>query len=169
MAFVGTDINTITYIRSAAEFDRARMNSFWDTLLCFLLGRPVSLLSFNETIKKLEPVQSTALGLHDVPVKDIVGSVGRSRGFSRRFLPRFCNAHDKERWRKLYTLAVTGVGVPPVELYKVGSQYFVEDGHHRVSVAQYLGWKTIQAQVVEISALAGNPNASVNFSLDKVE
>jgi len=159
MAFVGTDINTITYIRSAAEFDRARMNSFWDTLLSFVLRRPISLLSFNDIVKTLEPVQSTTLGLRDVPVKDIVGSVGRSRGFSRRFLPRFCNPHDKERWRKLYTLAVTGVGVPPVELYKIGSQYFVEDGHHRVSVAKYLGWETIQAQVVEVSALADKPSS----------
>jgi hypothetical protein len=159
MDFVGTDINTIAYIRSAAEFDRARMHSFWETLLNFVLGRPGSLLSFNDTVKKLEPVHSTALGLRDVPVKAIVGSVGRSRGFSRHFLPRFCNSHDKERWRKLYTLAVTGVGVPPVELYKVGSQYFVEDGHHRVSVARYLGWDTIQAQVVEVAALAGSPNS----------
>lgn len=157
MAFVGADINTITYIRSAAEFDRARMNGFWDTLLSLILRRPVSLLPFNDTVKKLEPVQSTALGLQDVPVKAIVGSVGRSRGFSRHFLPRFCSPDDKERWRKLYTLVVTGVGVPPVELYKVGTQYFVEDGHHRVSVARYLGWETIQAQVVEVLPLAGSP------------
>jgi hypothetical protein len=37
-----------------------------------------------------------------------------------------------------------------IETYKVGDIYFVEDGHHRISVARYLSWSVIQAHVTEI-------------------
>jgi hypothetical protein len=108
------------------------------------------LLSFDDALKNLGSVHRNALGLRDIPLNEITGSMERERRFSRRFLPRFCNQEDKERWRALYTRAITGAGAPPVELYKIGDNYFVKDGHHRVSVARYLGWETIQAHVVEL-------------------
>lgn len=39
--------------------------------------------------------------------------------------------------------------LPPVNLYKVGGSYFVEDGNHRVSVARYHGAEWIDADVTE--------------------
>jgi nucleotide-binding universal stress UspA family protein len=42
------------------------------------------------------------------------------------------------------------LGVPPIEVYKVGDAYFVKDGHHRVSVARSIGAKYIQAHVMDI-------------------
>jgi hypothetical protein len=39
-----------------------------------------------------------------------------------------------------------------VSLYKVGSFYFVLDGHHRVSVAHYHGIEWIDAEVTEFNA-----------------
>jgi hypothetical protein len=38
------------------------------------------------------------------------------------------------------------------ELFKVGDEYFVEDGNHRVSVARYQGVEMIDAEVVELLA-----------------
>jgi hypothetical protein len=35
-----------------------------------------------------------------------------------------------------------------VELIQIGEVYFVQDGHHRISVARALGQRTIEAQVV---------------------
>jgi hypothetical protein len=44
--------------------------------------------------------------------------------------------------------------VPPIEVYHLGDVYFVKDGHHRVSVARHLGWKTIPARVIEVTTRA---------------
>ena len=39
------------------------------------------------------------------------------------------------------------VPLPPVSLVQVGGCYFVEDGHHRISVARALGETVIDAEV----------------------
>jgi nucleotide-binding universal stress UspA family protein len=44
----------------------------------------------------------------------------------------------------------TTAGLPPIDVYKIGDIYFVQDGNHRVSVARQLGAQTIQAYVTEV-------------------
>lgn len=44
--------------------------------------------------------------------------------------------------------------LPPIDVYKVGDDYYVIDGHHRVSVARNLGRPTINARVVEVKTRA---------------
>ena len=41
------------------------------------------------------------------------------------------------------------IPLPPVDLIKVGENYFVRDGHHRISVAHALGQEFIEAEVTE--------------------
>src|SRR2546428_4715839 len=56
-----------------------------------------------------------------------------------------------------------GEAVPPIEVYRHGDVYFVKDGHHRVSVARHLGWKTIPAKVIEVrtrAPLSGDMDAA---------
>jgi hypothetical protein len=141
------DVKTLMYIQSEAEFDRARWRGFWEIVQGTLTRNDVCLLSFNKAVSKLGPRQVVDLGIQDIPMKAIVGSVGRGREFTRRFLPRVGDRHSRERWRNIFTLAVTGVGLPPIQVFKLGEAYFVRDGHHRVSVAGYLNWTTIQAYV----------------------
>ena len=40
--------------------------------------------------------------------------------------------------------------LPPVSLYKLGDDYFVEDGNHRISVARYHGVPDVEAHVTEL-------------------
>ena len=42
------------------------------------------------------------------------------------------------------------VTLPPVDLIKIGDDYFVRDGNHRVSVARVRGQEYIDAFVTEI-------------------
>ena len=44
----------------------------------------------------------------------------------------------------------SGKGMPPISVYRVGGLHFVEDGHHRVSVARHLRHEVIEAYVTEI-------------------
>jgi hypothetical protein len=41
-------------------------------------------------------------------------------------------------------------GLPPIDVYKIGDVYFVQDGNHRVSVARQSGATHIQAYVTEL-------------------
>jgi hypothetical protein len=69
----------------------------------------------------------------------------------------------RKRWEQLDAAMRRGEAVPPIEVYHLGDVYFVKDGHHRVSVARHLGWKTIPARVIEVrtrAPLAGDMDAA---------
>lgn len=88
------------------------------------------------------------LGLKEVEVSEIVGSVGRCREFDREFRP--VRRGLEARWDSVCRALCTGNVLPPVQLYKVGSAYFVRDGNHRVSVSRYRGALVIGAEVTEL-------------------
>ena len=149
------DLKTMIYIQSEAEFSRARRRGFWESMHGLATGHPSYLLPFDEVIKGLPAPPTLDLGLQDIPLKYIGGSAGRTRDFTHHFMPLMSDERGKERWRTIYYLAVSGAGFPPVEVSQLGSLYFVQDGHHRVSVARYLGWSTIQAYVTGWPSLPG--------------
>ncbi len=148
------DVSTLNFIHSESEFNKASTRGLWEIVRGRLTRHNPFLASFNEVVEQLHLNTPVELGVQDIALKDIVGSVGRSKNFTRHLLPHISDRQGKERWRTIYTLAVTGKGFPPIEVYKVGQVYFVKDGHHRASVARHLGWCTIQAYVTEVSASA---------------
>lgn len=146
---MNNDLENITYIRSASEFDHARLKAFIESMLAAISGRNLDLLCLEDVVEKLRLRHANYLGLQEIPLAQIAGSAGRYKDFTRDFLPR--RQQDKERWRQIYTRAVTGKGFPPIEVFKVDQVYFVKDGNHRVSVARALGYETISAYVTELS------------------
>jgi len=150
MDIITTDIQTLTFIQGDTEFYQACKTGFWKNLFFQIIGRNVQLDDFNQVIGQQRVKYSRNLGVQDIAISLINGSVDRSHDFTRDFAPRATNQGAKDRWRIIYGLAVTGKGFPPIELYKIGSAYFVKDGHHRISVTAHLGWPTIQAQVTEL-------------------
>jgi hypothetical protein len=164
------DLESRAYIQSESEFGRARLRGFLEIVMSLITGHDRHLLSFNQVVDKLRLKQTIYRGLQDIPLENIVGSTGRYTDFTRRFLPRTGNKRDKERWRTLYTLAVTGKGFPPIEAFKIDQVYFVRDGNHRVSVARELGWPTIQAYVTELpSSISFGPDVETDELLIKEE
>ncbi len=143
------DTSEIVYLKSEDEFNRARRKALMEEIVAGIKGSHLDLLSFDEVVQKLRLRNTVNRGLQDVPLKQIAGSCGRYTDFTRTFTPRRAG-RDKERWRQIYTLAVTGKGFPPIEVYKIDQVYFVRDGNHRVSVARELKWETIQAFVTEL-------------------
>ena len=134
------------------DFRRARQRASLQEVLSRFTGKSADLLSFEEVRGKMHAVGSGVnRGVKNIPLDSIVGSVGRYTDFSRTFLPK--NPSDEERWARIMTLVTdpAGGGLPPIEVIKVGDVYFVQDGHHRVSVARQLGAQTIDAYVNEIT------------------
>ncbi len=138
-------------LNSAAQrdFAEARMKAFWQGVRSLVNRKPTELLDFEEVKQKLRlEGGERLLGLQNIPLDKIVGSVGRYNDFTRTFLPR--KSVDEDRWRRVNALARGAYGLPPIEAYKIGDVYFVIDGNHRVSVARQLKAKTIEGYVREI-------------------
>jgi hypothetical protein len=106
------------------------------------------LLSFKQVREKLKVRGQHYIGLQTIPLDKIVGSVGRYNEFNRAFLPT--QEYIRERWKRIYEVAHSAEGFPPIDVYKIGDVYFVRDGHHRVSVVKELGATTIEATVTEL-------------------
>jgi hypothetical protein len=89
-------------------------------------------------------------GLEAVPLESIVGTAEptKSREFDRRFRPRDSSRH---RWERLWMASRRGAPLPPISVFRVGERHFVDDGHHRVSVANALGMVAIDAEVTELT------------------
>lgn len=105
------------------------------------------LLSFEAAVAGSDVTASVYLGWRAVPVERIVGSVGRTRDFDRAFLPK--RRSLAERWKLVDRMVHDLEELPPVSLYKVGGDYYVVDGHHRLSVARYHGARRVEAEVTE--------------------
>ncbi|HSQ28067.1 MAG TPA: universal stress protein [Anaerolineales bacterium] len=131
-----------------SDFRRARSQANLQELIGRITGESTQLLSFDEVKQKLRLQSSSDIGLRDIPLVSIVGSVGRYSDFTRNFLPR--REIRPERWARVKIAASGLVGLPPIDVYKIGEIYFVKDGNHRVSVARQLGATHIQAYVTEV-------------------
>lgn len=131
-----------------SQFSNIRGRAFWQEVFNLFRGKPIELLSFDDIKHRLRLREESYRGLQDVPLEKIAGSVGRYRDFTRDFLPK--SQKSRDRWSRVYAVANSQSGLPPIELYKIGDVYFVRDGNHRVSVARHLNSKTIQAHVTEL-------------------
>jgi nucleotide-binding universal stress UspA family protein len=143
---MGQDLKDIS--SAIMDFQSARNKAALKEILARIKGDNNRLLSYDEVRDKLKLRGGSDLGLHEIPLDAIVGSVGRYSDFSRDFLP--LQDVNEERWARIKVAATGMVGLPPIEVYKIGETYFVKDGNHRVSVARNLGAKFIQAYVTEV-------------------
>ena len=95
------------------------------------------------------------------------GPVGHHRGQRRPdprlrpLLPADVEPCARARWQRLATAQRRGESVPPVQLWRVGGLHFVEDGHHRVSIAFAHAQRTIDAYVTEVLTRSPRTASSV--------
>lgn len=133
---------------SAEDFERARRGAFVEHIMSLISGHSDMLLSFDDVQKKLGIYEQRSAVLESIPLDRIVGSVGRYRDFTRRFLPR--DGASRARWMKLDRALNRMEVIPPIEVYQIGDTYFVRDGNHRASVARINGLTYIDAYVTKI-------------------
>jgi hypothetical protein len=132
------------------DFGRALRRASLHRLRDRIFGRSAHghVLSFEEAKGALTQWSQVYRGMKTVEVEKITGSVGRCRDFDESFLP--VKVSMCCRWGRVDRAYHQGVELPAVSLYKIGENYFVRDGNHRVSVARYHGAVAIDAEVVEI-------------------
>jgi hypothetical protein len=111
------------------------------------------MLPFEEVVAALGATSRASIGEQVIPLDAIVGTVDRRQGeFDRAFRP---SPNTRGRWERIAEARKRGEAMPPIDVFKIGDLYFVQDGHHRVSVARAMGDKDINANVVEVRTRLG--------------
>lgn len=154
---------------AASKLDRLQSRGLIPSLLRLFSQRPdEKLLSFDQVQELLRDRQEIDRGTQTIPIRHIVGSVGRYRDFDRAFLP--LGGADQERWKRLDVALNELRYLPPIDVYKIGDVFFVRDGNHRVSVAKANGLTDIEAHVTEIeSRVPLTPDVDVDDLIIKAE
>jgi hypothetical protein len=102
------------------------------------------LLEFHEVRRRLRLGTRIELGRQEIPVGQVIGSVGRAHEFDGCFRPR------TPRLRKVLheiRAARPDAADIPIRVYQVDHAYFVEDGHKRLTLAVEEGRQDIDADV----------------------
>lgn len=117
---------------------------FWKALT----GQKSRLKNLHDRLAGVKVLSSHYAGVKTIPLDKITGSEGRGLDFDAAFFP--LRMHNEERWIGVAAARIAGEVLPPVELLQVGEEYYVRDGHHRLSVARAFGQKEIEAEVTAI-------------------
>lgn len=147
--------------RHAKAIDKCSELTRWAMLYDWgrrLRGEAMDLVHLDNVVGSMHSCPKVARGLRIVGLANIVGSVSQRKDFTCDFLPRYCV--NRQRWARIDLAFAAGEPLPLVELYQVGTVYFVMDGHHRISVACARGFKEIEANVTEILGSIPPANAS---------
>ena len=150
-------------LEAGRDFARARRGAFFGRVFGRLASRfrggaaigsvAERLACFGEAREASGEAVRVRRGLRTVELAKVSGSVGRCLDFDGRFMPT-CSC-TRDRWERVDRALREGKFLPPVELYKLGDEYFVLDGNHRVSVARYRGGVAVDAVVTEFLAPCG--------------
>ncbi|MGH7760414.1 MAG: hypothetical protein ACREOY_03225 [Candidatus Dormibacteraceae bacterium] len=142
-------------IRALEDFDAARFRAFTRSVRSILTRRARSLQSIEPVLEAAGLEGRSYGGIQEIPLDRIVGSAAppsKAGDFDPGFLP--VSRRLRDRWTRIYQAMVEGDELPPIDAYRVGDDYYVIDGHHRVSVARSLDRATINARVVEVKTRA---------------
>jgi hypothetical protein len=122
---------------------RGIIKKVWSTITL----QPNNLLNV-DTITQKKTIRSCRyVGSQTVYIKQIRGSEGRCQDFDQDFNP--LKSHNQNRWISVASAWERGSYLPAVDLIKVGDVFFVRDGHHRISVASFMGADFVDARVTE--------------------
>ncbi|MGA2091483.1 MAG: DUF4032 domain-containing protein [Endomicrobiales bacterium] len=128
-----------------------------------------TLIEFSSIEKNLEHVHQLNLGVLAIPIDKIVGSLGRYTDFNEEFLLHKDRVSAK--YESVRQVMMSGRILPPIKVYKVLDNYFVIDGHHRVTVAKNeMGAKEIDAEVIDVQFdLDLSPQKQYSYDTEKAK
>ncbi len=99
-------------------------------------------------------------GTRAVRIDRIRGTMGRVHDFDLAFRP--LDERSRDRWVNIASARLQGIPLDAVDLIQVGEVFFVEDGHHRISVARAFGETCIDAHVTVWETCCPLPKATAH-------
>lgn len=115
-------------------------------IYAFVTGHSRSLLDLATEVSRRKIRNQHYAGSRTVAIHRITGSEGGSDDFDRDFNP--IHTRTMDRWLSVAAARSRGDTMPLVEIIQLGEDYFVRDGHHRISVARALREEYIDAVVI---------------------
>lgn len=129
-------------MEAAKSFNRAYNRGRIGQLLARLLRKDTHL-----QVLATQPLSSGRTNrIVTVPIRKIEGSLGRKEDFDASFHP--LQEAIRIRWTSIYCAIRSDIPLPPVELVRTGDDFYVQDGHHRISVARSLDQESIEARIM---------------------
>jgi len=144
LAFEQHDITHTLFNRANAIFNQARWQADIGWLLAFITGRRSMPTLAGRLAGKGVRGQHTR-GTCSIEIRRIVGTEWRAEDFDPNFNP--LDDRMRYRWVSIAAVKLSENELPAVDLIQAGDEYYVRDGHHRVSVARALGIQFIDAHV----------------------
>jgi len=91
-------------------------------------------------------------GLETVPLAQIAGTARHPSQNTTDFLPlpQLRGANWDSRWQRIQQATNRLAILPPVELLRIGDEYWVVDGHNRIAAALRNGAVAVDADVTEL-------------------
>ncbi len=130
---------------AAPLFEQALRRGRLNKLIARLTGRSWRPLLLDRALSVDMIYTAQPSPMQMVDLRQIKGSVNRCDEFDRNFYP-LCD-RLQTRWVRIASMMLQETPLPPVELIRAGSIYFVVDGHHRVSVARALKHAAVDAVI----------------------
>jgi hypothetical protein len=147
--FIRPDRDPRAFVDAIDLFESVCRKAAFVRIWNWIRGRQCEcLMDLDEVKSRVKVTNSHYCGLREVPLSQIRGTQGRMGDFDGQFRP--LSARMRERWLSIAAAWYQGLGLPAVELVKIGRYYFVMDGNHRVSVARAMGKFEIDAEVIEL-------------------
>ncbi len=123
------------------------------------------LLPFEQARRSVGAYGGFRRGRSTVEVSRIIGSAGKHDQFDDAFMP--LRGASPDRWKRIDRAYRSGVDLPPVSLYSLDGDFFVQDGHHRVSVARFHGVEWLDAEVTEFRSSGRDKKITVGGRLTR--
>ena len=120
--------------------------AFLGRMHAYLTGRSRNLRDLATEFSERKIRSQHYAGSRTVLISRIKGSEGRSEDFDCDFNPT--SNRTAERWVSIAVARSSGDTLPLVELIQLGEDYFVRDGHHRISVARAFSEEYIDAVII---------------------
>jgi hypothetical protein len=118
--------------------------------------RPARLTSVLPSLYDRHPDATTSMrrprGLQIVPIERIVGTTRHPSQNTADFLPLpgLRGRNWQARWQRIRRAVDNLSMLPPIEVIRMGDEYYVADGHNRMAAALLAGAVAVDADVTEL-------------------
>ena len=120
----------------------------------------------DDRLQGVEVVGEINVGQHEIPLKKIIGTrtAQRSTSFAGNFMPLL--EEDTEfgqKWMSLYASHIQEGIKYPIKVYEYINRYYVQEGNKRVSVLNYCGAASIDAQITRVIPKRDESNKDISI------
>lgn len=116
-------------------------------------GQTGHLPVLEQILETVETVGEINLGIHEIPLKKIVGTYtdARSSAFAGNFMPLLGEGTEfASKWQSLYVHHIKEGISDPIKVYEFLNLFYVIEGNKRVSLLKHVGAYSMTADVIRI-------------------